>query len=206
MPTPDPRPALAAALAVLLEPGQVAELRIPHAGQRRQTVSGYFDDPAKLAAAAAHWDGQADGIYVTLNPVQPALLARRVNRAVVVGRDEPTTDDRAILRRRWLPIDLDFDRPKGISTTDAEHQAALDLAGRIAADLGGLGWPAPVEGDSGNGAHLLYPIDLPNDPSSLELVNRCLQALALRYKQAVVVDTGNGIAARIWKLYGTRAC
>src|SRR6478609_2381312 len=87
-------------LNLLLEPGQVAELRVLHAGPRRQTVSGYFDDPAKLAAFAAKWSGQAEGVYWTLNPCQPALLARCVNRAREVGRDEPTTTDKDIARRR----------------------------------------------------------------------------------------------------------
>ncbi len=36
--------------------------------------------------------------------------------------------------------------------------------------LRGQGWPEPVVGDSGNGAHLLYRADLPNDPESLKLV------------------------------------
>ena len=30
-------------------------------------------------------------------------------------------------------------------------------------DLWGAGFPDPVVGDSGNGTHLLYPVDLPND-------------------------------------------
>ena len=45
------------ALALFLEAGSVAELRIPNT--RRGTVSGYFDDFDKLARAAAQWSGQA---------------------------------------------------------------------------------------------------------------------------------------------------
>ena len=30
-------------------------------------------------------------------------------------------------------------------------------------DLWGAGFPDPVLGDTGNGTHLLYPVDLPND-------------------------------------------
>ena len=40
----------------------------------------------------------------------------------------------------------------------------------IAAHLAGLGWPAPVVIDSGNGAYLLYRIDLPNDDQATALV------------------------------------
>lgn len=41
----------------------------------RGTVSGYFDNLEQLARAAYEADGTAPGIYVTLNPVNPDLLA-----------------------------------------------------------------------------------------------------------------------------------
>jgi hypothetical protein len=50
----------------------------------------------------------------------------------------------------------------------------------IGRQLASEGWPAPLLSDSGNGAHLLYPIDLPNDPESSELVKLCLRALWFR--------------------------
>ena len=67
-----------------------------------------------------------------------------------------------------------------------------------------MGWPAPVLADSGNGAHLLYRIDLPNDDESRDLVKHCLEVLASVFNDAVAqVDIANFNAARIWKLYGT---
>jgi hypothetical protein len=60
--------------------------------------------------------------------------------------------------------------------------------------------------DSGNGYHLLYRVDLPNDRESLELVRGILEALAFRFDDdRVKVDTTTSNAARIWKLYGTTA-
>ena len=46
------------------------------------THSGYFDDHEALARAAEALDADPSvaGIYVTLNAVNPALLARRANR------------------------------------------------------------------------------------------------------------------------------
>jgi hypothetical protein len=68
------------------------------------------------------------------------------------------------------------------------------------------GWAEPVAGDSGNGYHLLYPVDLPNDAESLGLVRGVLEALSFRFSDgAVSVDTTTCNAARIWKLYGTTA-
>ncbi len=205
--TDSPRPAddtitatIRAALNVLLEPGSVAELRIVNT--RQGTVSGYFDNRDKLAAAAAAWDGKAPAIYVTLNPVSPALLARAVNRLEPYAKH--TTSDPDILRRRWFGIDVDPVRPSGISATDTEHGAALTQAREISAWLAGQGWPALVVGDSGNGGHLLYRIDLPNDGESRALLARCLAVLALRFSdERVTVDETVFNAARIWKMYGT---
>jgi pyruvate-formate lyase-activating enzyme len=67
------------ALSLLTQPGQIVELRIPGI-QGKRTDSGYFDDPEKLARAALAYTGRAEGVYITLNPLHPALLARSSNR------------------------------------------------------------------------------------------------------------------------------
>src|SRR5271157_5003836 len=159
------------ALGVLLQPNSVAELRVPNA--HGHTLSGYFDDHSLLATAAADISGKAPGVYVTLNPVRVDLLARAVNRVIRFAKN--TTSDSDILSRRWFPIDFDPVRPSGISATDAEHEAALEQA-RLCRDwLRTRGWPDPVLADSGNGGHLLYRIDIPNDTASTKLVKGCLQ-------------------------------
>jgi hypothetical protein len=67
-------------------------------------------------------------------------------------------------------------------------------------------WQRPIIGDSGNGAHLLYPIDLANDQEALLFVSAALNELDRRYSDDVVkVDVTCGNAARIWKAYGTVA-
>lgn len=192
---------IATALRVLLEPDSVAELRIL---APRGTVSGYFNDRSILAESVARRDGKAP-VYVTLNPVVPALLNRAVNR--LIERPRATTGDNDILRRRWLPIDFDPVRPSGISATNEEKEKALDRSGDARAWLRSQGWPEPVVADSGNGGHLLYLIDQPNDDASRDLLRRCLEALAFRFNdETVKVDAANFNASRIWKLYGTIAC
>jgi hypothetical protein len=197
------------ALQLVLAPGQVTELRALEAVtkdySRPHTVSGYFDyehiaDMAKAAAGIGH----AKGIYFVLNPVNPALLARATNRIRAVGK-EPTTSDGDITVRRWLNIDADPVRPTGISSTEAEHEAALAKARQIRQALIAEGWPTPILADSGNGGHLLYAIDFPVDDGGL--VQRCLEALAFRFDDAAVtIDQTVHNPARIWKLYGTWAC
>jgi hypothetical protein len=192
------------AVSILIAPGKVVEVR---ALADQHTHSGYFSDPAALVRAVEPLDTDTSvlGIYVTLNEVNPALLSRRANRIKQrLSRKDATTGDADILRRCWLPIDIDPKRPSGVSSTNEEHGLALAKANEIAAWLASFGFPEPIAGDSGNGAHLLYRIDLPNDEPSTVLVRGCLAALdALFSDDRVNVDTANFNASRIWKLYGT---
>lgn len=190
--------------ALALMTDGVFEIRIPKAGRHR-TIRGYFNDAAAAARAAAAWSGKVPAVYVTLNPVNPALLARASNR--MESYAESTTSDADILSRRWLLIDIDPKRPAGISSSDSEHAASLAKADEIAEWLKTRGWPAPVYADSGNGAHLLYRVALSNEAENTAVIERALKALAARFDSAAVgVDTGVANASRISKLYGTYAC
>ena len=101
-------------------------------------------------------------------------------------------------------MDCDPARPADSNATDAEKAAAWDPALRVRGFLTARGWPAPAVADSGNGYHLLYRIDLPNDPAADRLVCGVLRALARRFNSpAVKIDTTVSNAARITKLYGT---
>jgi hypothetical protein len=190
------------ALDVLFERDDVVELR---AFKSRGTISGYYDDHDVLAKDAARINQRAGTVYVTLNRINPDLLARRANRFEEYAKT--TTSDDHVIRRRWLPIDLDPARPADISSSDAEHEAAIERARQIRTFLvNSLGWPEPIATDSGNGAHLLARIDLPNDSESADLVQWCLEALDFRFSDsAVKVDTATFNASRIFKLYGTVA-
>jgi len=200
----EPRDEILAALGVLFRADQVVELRAPNYPRGNATAAGYFNDAEALAAFALELSGKAPGVYVTLNEINPALLARIRNRVEPWAKQ--TTADADVIRRRWLPLDFDPVRPAGISSTDAEHEAALERARECRQWLKGQGWPDPIFADSGNGAHLLYRIDLPNDEAAKARVDFCLKALAAEFNdEAVKVDTTVGNAARIIKLYGTLA-
>lgn len=177
----------------------VYELRIP--GVDHGVVAGLFRDDFKLADAAAEWSGRAPGVYMTLNPV----ASRATNKAI---RVRTAARDKEIARRRRLLVDLDPTRPDPkTSSTDEEKAAARALALQVREHLTGRGWPAPILGDSGNGYHLVYAIDLPNDNPSTWLVEWVLKVLDRRFStSAVKVDTSVFNAGRISKLYGTMAC
>ncbi len=194
-------------LDLLAVPSGVVEIRalkIPGRG-KAYNAAGYFTDLDKAAEAAAALDARkAGGVYVVLNEVNPALYARSPDQTT--DYLDPLTGDGDIIRRRWLPLDFDPIRPAGISAAYNEHCNAEDVARKCWAWLSSLGWSSPILADSGNGAHLLYRIDLPNDEASTALVRDAIAAVAERF-------TGNGVdvdlkvfnAARIWKLYGTTA-
>lgn len=185
---------------LLWQPGDVREVRVPKADGYR-THAGYFDDPATLADAASLLDGGAN-IYITINPVDPALLARALNR---ITRLDSTTSDKDILNRRWLPIDIDPKRPSGISATGEEVENAKVAADLILKYLEAEGWGRPIVSLSGNGYQLLYPIDLPNDQQATTLVAGALGHLAGKFgSDSVTIDTTVSNAARIMCLVGTK--
>jgi len=98
-----------------------------------------------------------------------------------------------ITRRRFLLIDVDPTRPSKISSTDAELQLAYQAARAIVDDLTAWGFPAPARGCSGNGAHIVYAIDL--DTNDSDLVTRFLKALAFKFNTAQVqIDVSVGKA------------
>lgn len=195
---------------LIMRPGKVYELRalgIPSGGGYTRTYAGWFDSAEKLAEAAFKMDVQnPDYVSITLNPVNPDLLARSANKMRHLKKGDPSTSDADIIERAWLPIDLDPVRPAGISSTDEEHQAALQLAFQIIDDLSADGWPEPVLASSGNGAHVAYPISLPASREADTICLDALRALAAKYdNDQVKIDTQLGNASRILKLWGIMA-
>lgn len=188
-------------LVALHEPDDAFEIRIPKYGRFKLTASGYFDDVDAAVEAAARWDGKAN-VYLTLNPVNPSLLARAVNR--IVDRADATTSDNDVVRRRWLFTDIDAIRPSGISSSEDELSQAESVALQITAFLTEQRWPEPLFAMSGNGFYLLYPIDLPNDDDARDLVAAVIGSLASRFNsEHAKVDSSVGNASRILGLIGT---
>lgn len=190
------------AMDVLKEPEIVTEIRI--LGTNQGTISGYYTDYKKMVKDIQPYIGKYN-IYFTINPVKGELLARSGNCLSTYAKT--TTRDVDIVKRELLMIDIDVKRPTGISSTDEEHQKAIDKAREIEAFLIELGWQKPVLTDSGNGAHLLYYIDLANDKANTELLRNVLKALDnLFTDKEVEVDKTTYNSSRITKLYGTPAC
>lgn len=192
------------AFATYVAPGQVFEVRLLH-HNRKRVDAGYFDHPSHAATSIAALQDQYAGIYFTPNPVDPDLAARSYNR--IQPWATLTTMDNHVTRRRWLLIDVDPKRPSGISSTDVELQNAFKVAQTIANMLNfEYGWPMPCINVSGNGAHVLYPIDEPNTEEVRDVVHNFLKTLNGRFAAlGCEVDTTTFNAARIFRVPGTWA-
>ena len=170
----------------------------------------YKDIPTGANLALTLNNTGPSGVYVTVNPVDPECYARSPNK--ITYHPKNTTVDRDTIRRRWLPLDIDPERPAGVPATQAKAEAAVAYGYKLAALLRErYGWAEPVIWFSGNGVYLLFAIDLPNDEESLALVNAALQAIAHLADSENLsgdgprchVDTTVGNASRILRVPGT---
>lgn len=187
----------------LIAEGEFVEVRmlnVPSGG----TVSGYFNDYDKLEKAIRRYDGRIN-IFFTLNPLIDGVETRSINKLKKYAKQ--TTSDNEISCRKWILIDLDSKRPAGISATDEEVRFSEMKSKEVKAYLSEIGFSEPIYAFSGNGYHLLLPVEMPNDDDSRKIVKAFLEMLAKRFTdEHVEVDKTTYNSARITKLYGTMAC
>lgn len=184
------------ALALLVDPDACHELRGLPSGRSRLVRGNNLD----AAVRAVEELSDDKGVYITLNPVRDDL-------------GDKAASDKDVAKRRHLLIDIDRSaRAKALAgspdtnASETEKEAAKRVADQILDDLTALGWPRPVMLDSGNGWHLVYAIDLPNDAATKKLIRRCLQAIKAAYDDDdVEIDAAVYNASRISKLPGTWA-
>jgi len=190
---------------LMYRPMDIIETRIIYKGGRKRIDAGYVDkDNRGQLAEYLVKKNPIGNVYITLNQIDPQLHSRYCNR--IQEYAESTATDANIIWRDWLLIDADPVRPKDTSSTDDQLQAAMAVIDKIQVDLSIKGFPDPVRCLSGNGGHLLYKIDMPNDASSTELIKNFLVYLAKTYDTPkVTIDKSVFNAGRITKLYGTVA-
>ncbi|KAF5058343.1 hypothetical protein DSECCO2_347500 [anaerobic digester metagenome] len=181
---------------------ELTEVRILNTSQG--VISGYFDNFDQLEKQVKQYDDQYN-IYVTINPVNDALKTRSYN--VLNTYTKQATTDSDIDWIVSLLIDFDPIRPAGLSATNAEKAEAEELMKKVKAYLLEEGFPQPFEADSGNGYHLILPVDLENTPENVQMLKKFLEALHFRFStKTAEVDRTTYNPARITKLYGTMAC
>jgi len=171
------------------------------------TVSGYFDnyDSFKRAVSKAI-EQQQNNIYFTLQVIDPRLIGRAYNK---LKPTDLTTSDNNVRYYRWIPIDIDPDRPSGVSSSDSELSRAIEIRDTIREwIIDTTEYKAPITAISGNGAHILIrlPKDIPVNDDSKEFVRGFLENVhSIFSTDKVTIDTTVFNPARIWKLYGSKA-
>ena len=158
----------------------------------------YQSDQAFRAAVESYvikMNQQGYNLYSTLNPLKAEI-----------GQFSSAKDVDVVCRRRLL-IDIDRDTGKDHPATNADIEAAKALGEQIANYLNGLGWPEPVQLMSGNGHHLIYPLDdLPNTDEITKEIRDLLRNLKAKFSvNGLSVDTTVSNASRVIKLPGTLA-
>lgn len=172
------------------------------------TASGYFKDVDTLLKNLKQYENrQGLNFYFVMNSVNEGCYSRQQRDCFIeISRSNktPTTSDKDIVKRNWLLLDIDCERPSGVSSTDTELQKAKDKANKVYRYLKNEGFEQPIVAYSGSGTHLLYRISL--DPSETQLVKDSLLALDMMFSdEEVKIDTSVFNASRITKLYGTMA-
>ena len=193
-----------------LHPDSVFEIRA--FGEYKRWYA-YFQSPEeaipaveKFLARDSFKGGPPPNLFVTLNPVQPALYARSAGKFKSAGKGSTTTDA-LVLEQRHLLIDIDPVRGGGVSNimaTDEEIQAAEHVEEVLAAALPDTFGTTPLlTARSGNGQHIIYRLP---EGATAEQVKGILADLSIFDKEGATVDTSVWNPSRLTTLYGTMKC
>lgn len=201
--------------------GHLCEIRIltkdTPEGRKGAIYSGLFDDCNSIIEALRSFPNSDDvkGVYYGLNvPGDQCRDKKQYGRIVQVYRGEGISDD-DITKRRWILVDIDPVRAEGHkkeSASEDEKAQARAMCDEILKlynlDLPGVGYfPNPkIIIDSGNGYHLLWRCDLPNNEDGTRTLHAFLETLRRVYNNGRIdMDSTVFNASRISKLPGTWA-
>lgn len=163
---------------------------------------GYFTDITKALAAVAE-DGDYQAVYFSLNICPGVPAGFEPNRLYKASGRFKKTD---YARRQLLLVDCDPKRLADTASTDKQKATAKIQVLAIREFLRKLEFPEPILCDSGNGYHLLYAVNEPNDERTELLIKNFLAGLSAKFSnEDSQVDVGNFEGNRISKLYGTVA-
>jgi len=162
-----------------------------------KTVSGVFDDYRYLSESLKQLMESNADIYNTLNPVD-LEVTNGISTAIRTSRDSD------ISRITRIPFDFDPIRETGIAATGRQIDDSEVVAERLIRRLNQYAWPDPLMGISGNGCHLIYDTDLPNDKETKKTLTNLYKALEIRFTtDKVKFDVVVRNPARIFRTYGT---
>lgn len=174
------------------------EIRLIYNGN---LYSGYFYDIEECIKALQPYDNMH--IYFSVNKVNDACSSRtQFNNFIKVKGT--ATSKRDIVKRLYIPIDIDVERPSDICSTNEEKEYAHHKAISVYRFLKENGFSEPIICDSSSGYHLYYPIDMDANDDSESLIKRFFGVLSNFYTdERVKIDSAVSDANRIMRLSGT---
>lgn len=166
-----------------------------------RTWSGYFYDVEQAIEKLQPYDNL--NIYFSVNEVKRACASRSQFGCFQQVKGTATSKQ-DIEHRWWIPIDVDCERPSGVSSTDAEKELAHRKAGDVYRFLKANGFPEPIVCDSSSGYHIYIPVDMDNTPEVEQTVKTFLETLGNNFTDDhVKIDNVLFDANRIIRLPGS---
>lgn len=165
--------------------GKPLSLIVPLDGNENEKISKFIEDN-KL---------EKETVYTTFN--EPRELLNQ-NKAF---------SDASIINRRFILLDFDSIREAGISSTNLEKEATIKVTKNVMNYLTEKGFVNLIRADSGNGMHILIPLESGVDAGkSTKKIKQFLHVLANKFNtDEVEIDTTVFNPSRLTKLYGTVA-
>lgn len=177
----------------------LVEIRIFDPNRKNINYSGYFMDADTIIREIAPYENM--NIYWTLNKIDESCFSR-VQRNKILQSPPSTTSDNDIIGYDWILVDCDVERSANVSSTDEELAYAKKKANEIYAYLRDQNFSSPLCCTSGAGIHLLYKVQLKNNPERRKLVKDFLDALGMLFSdERVKIDGVVGNPSRICRLY-----
>lgn len=140
-------------------------------------------------------DTKYESVYTTFNHIEDDSDTVKENKAL---------KDTDIDAYRFLLIDIDSNHPKSGSATDEELQEAKKVAESVMKYLSDERMTQPIFSCSGNGYHMLYPIESTPTEKAASVIKNVLNHLKQQFSNDFAgVDTVVSNPARIIKIPGT---
>lgn len=163
-----------------------------------KTYSGYFKDVDTIIKALEPYEHCNQ--YFVLNRINEDLYNRQ-QRDKFICKPKETTSDKDIEGYDWIMVDIDVERPSGITSTEEELNYAKKKANEVYAYLRDANFEQPVVCCSGSGIHVMYKVGLANNEDNRTLVKNFLRALGMLFSdERVHIDECVANPARLARL------
>ncbi|WNF89789.1 DUF927 domain-containing protein [Vagococcus fluvialis] len=185
--------------------GELSKYGIPHC-ELRLIENGKMKGKKKISTNPDNYTEVVS--FITDNHFQSKTVNSTLNQLSEKSiESDAFVSDKDIEKVNFLFIDIDSEKAmKGESATNEELASAELLMEELSEFLDNNGVNRQIKIMSGNGYHLLIPIDVENVKSAVEINKRILKILSAKFSnEKAKIDTSVFNPSRLGKLVGTVA-